>query len=96
MKRTVVIFMLPVLLLSFSGITGCRNKAGKDQKKIELDQEKIIEGQIESNVYPLPTSAEVIKMLTDLEVGFIFGITNPVENTKKYFSSTSRAINMGV
>ncbi len=52
--------------------------------------------EIETNVYPLPTSAEVIKMLTDLEVGYIIGISNPVENTKKYFSSTTRAINLGV
>ena len=61
-----------------------------------MEQVKTIEGEIESNVYPLPTSAEVIKMLTDLEVGYIFGISNPVENTKKYFSSTARAINLGV
>jgi hypothetical protein len=35
-------------------------------------------------------------MLTELEVGYIIGISNPVENTKKYFSSTTRAINLGV
>jgi hypothetical protein len=35
-------------------------------------------------------------MLTDLEVGYIIGISNPVENTKKYFSSQARAINTGV
>ena len=60
-------------------------------KKVET-----IEDQIEKNVYPLPSSAEVIKMLTDLEVGYIIGISNPVENTKKYFVSTTRAINIGV
>ena len=66
------------------------------QKKAEKEEVKQIQGQIESNVYPLPTSAEVIKMLTDLEVGYIIGISNPVENSKKYFSSTTRAINLGV
>jgi hypothetical protein len=65
-------------------------------KKIEGEQVETLEKQIEKNVYPLPTSAEVIKMLTELEVGYIFGITNPVENSKKYFSSTKRAINLGV
>ena len=35
-------------------------------------------------------------MLTDLEVGYIIGITNPVENVKKYFTSGARAINLGV
>jgi len=61
-----------------------------------MEQKKSIEGQIESNVYPLPSSAEVIQMLTQLEVGYIFGITNPVENSKKYFSSTAKATNLGV
>jgi hypothetical protein len=63
---------------------------------VEKEQIKQIEGQIETNVYPLPTSAEVIKMLTQLEVGYIIGISNPVENSKKYFSSPTRAINLGV
>ena len=35
-------------------------------------------------------------MLTDLDVGYQFGLTNPKENATKYISSTSRSINMGV
>ena len=77
-------------------VTSCKNRAAeKQQAKAEMEQVKTIENQIEENVYPLPTSAEVIKMLTDLEVGYIIGISNPVANTKKYFSSTNRAINTG-
>ncbi|HZL76295.1 MAG TPA: hypothetical protein VFB97_01205, partial [Bacteroidales bacterium] len=75
----------------------CKNKkTNVEQKKVEVQAVDTIKKNIEENVYPLPTSAEVIKMLTDLEVGYIFGISNPVENSKKYFSSTARAINMGV
>jgi hypothetical protein len=97
MKKAIAILMLPALLASFTGLTGCKNRATvKQQAKVEKQEVKTIEENIESNVYPLPTSAEVIKMLTDLEVGYIFGISNPVENSKKYFSSTSRAVNMGV
>lgn len=99
MKKSIAIILLPALLICFSGITGCKNgkkTAVNEQKKEEMQQVDTLKKQIESNVYPLPTSAAVIKMLTDLEVGYIFGITNPVENAKKYFSSTARAINMGV
>lgn len=97
MKKTLAVLLIPVIITGFSALTSCKNStAGKEQKKIELEQKENIESQIQSNVYPLPSSAEVIKMLTDLEVGYIFGISNPVENTKKYLSSTSRAINMGV
>ena len=70
--------------------------SGNSRKKLRKNRIETIENKIEENVYPLPTSAEVIKMLTDLEVGYQIGLTNPVENTKKYFSSTTRAINLGV
>ena len=97
MKKIFTGIILPILMISFIFLTSCKDRAAeKQQKKLEMEQVKTIEDQIEENVYPLPTSAEVIKMLTDLEVGYIIGISNPVENTKKYFISTTRAINMGV
>jgi uncharacterized membrane-anchored protein YhcB (DUF1043 family) len=96
MKKIFAGFILPLLIISFSFLSSCREKStSKQQNKAEKEQVKEIQGQIETHVYPLPTSAEVIKMLTDLEVGYIIGIANPVENSKKYFSSQSRAINLG-
>jgi hypothetical protein len=35
-------------------------------------------------------------MLNDYEVGYVFGISNPVDNANKYINSVSRAINLGV
>ncbi len=97
MKKTFAGVILPLLIISFTCFTSCKDKtAVKQQKKAEKEEVKTIEKQIETNVYPLPTSAAVIKMLTELEVGYIIGISNPVENTKKYFSSSTRAINLGV
>ena len=97
MKRSIAVFILPLLVISIIGLFSCRDrpKSG-EQKKVELEQVKAIESQIEANVYPLPTSASVIKMLTELQVGYIVGISNPVDNAKKYFSSASRAVNLGV
>jgi len=97
MKKIIAGIIIPILILSLTGLASCKNRSAvKEQKKVEMEQVKTIENQIEANVYPLPTSAAVIKMLTELEVGYIIGISNPVENTKKYFSSTTRAINLGV
>ncbi|MFA5818352.1 MAG: hypothetical protein WC854_03635 [Bacteroidales bacterium] len=97
MKKIIAGVILPMLIISFSCLTSCKDRATKkQQKKIEQEQVDTIKSQIEANVYPLPTSASVIKMLTELEVGYIIGISNPVANTKKYFSSTTRAINLGV
>jgi hypothetical protein len=96
MKKIFAGFILPLLIISFS-LSSCKDRsAAKQQKAAEQEAIEMIPGQIESNVYPLPTSAEVIRMLTDLEVGYIIGISNPVENTKKYLISTTRAINLGV
>ncbi|HAM11679.1 MAG: hypothetical protein A2X05_15995 [Bacteroidetes bacterium GWE2_41_25] len=97
MKKIFAGAIITLLILSSAAFTSCKNRAAEKQKTLkEMEQVKTLELQIESNVYPLPTSAEVIRMLTDLEVGYIIGISNPVGNTKKYFSSTTRAINMGV
>ncbi len=96
MKRIITVFLLPVFIISLAGITSCKSGDKKDQKKLELEQVQTIESEIKSNVYPLPSSAEVIKMLSDLEVGYIFGISNPVANKNKYFTSAAKAINMGV
>jgi hypothetical protein len=97
MKNTVSAVIILFLAISFSGCTSCNNNAAKkEQKRKEIAQKDTIEKAIGKNVYPLPTSVEVIKMLTDLEVGYIIGISNPVENVKNYYTSNSRSINLGV
>ncbi len=100
MKKFIAGVILPILIFSLACLSSCKSctdkTAGKEQKKVEQEQVKSIENQIETNVYPLPTSASVIKTLSDLEVGYIIGISNPAANTKKYFKSTTRAINLGV
>jgi hypothetical protein len=97
MKKIFAGFILSLLIISFTCLSSCKGRAtSNQQKKVEKQEVKEIQGQIENNVYPLPTSAQVIKMLTELEVGYIMGISNPVENSKKYFSSTTRATNLGV
>jgi hypothetical protein len=98
MKKLIAALLLPFLFVNFLSLSSCRNKPKKEIQTGEQEQEqvKIIESEIESNVYPLTTSAEVIKLLTDLEVGYRFGITNPVENSKKYFQNFAKALNMGV
>jgi hypothetical protein len=97
MKKTIAAVIIIFLALSFHGCTSCNdNSATKKLKKVEGEKVKSLETEIEKNVYPLPTSAEVIKKLTELEVGFMIGISNPAENVKKYFTSAKRSINLGV
>ena len=100
MKRGIAVIILPMLILSLTGLNSCnscKNRTAKQElKDFEKSEVDTIKNQIEKNVYPLPTSARVIQMLSDLEVGYIIGISNPVENTTKYFTSPKKAINVGV
>ncbi|MBM3420621.1 MAG: hypothetical protein FJY11_05740 [Bacteroidetes bacterium] len=96
MKLVKYVAITALAVLAVAGLDSCRNRKQDDQKRIELDQLSMIEQKIEENVYPLPTSADVIKLLTDLDVGYIIGISNPVENASKYLTSRNRAVNLGI
>lgn len=97
MKKILAVLIIPFLIAGFAILNSCKNRSEEKQKK-EQEQEQVesIEKELQKNIYEIPSSANIIKMLTDLEVGYIIGITNPVENVKKYFTSGARAINLGV
>ena len=96
MKKIVLLF-LPFFIMSVTGVVSCKsNKGTGDQKKIEIEEVEELTRELEEAVYPLPTSAEVIKMLTELELGYMIGISNPVENISRYSTSGRKAINMGI
>jgi hypothetical protein len=97
MKKTIAAVIIPLLILGFSGLSSCKNSSDKKGKNSEVaEPRQKFDDEIQKNVYPLPTSAEVIKMLTDLEVGYNLGVSNDVDNAKKYYTSASRSINLGV
>ena len=95
--KKIVIVLLPVLILTVTGLFSCKNQKGSDdQEKIDIQEIEELSKEIEEIMYPIPTSAEVIKMLTELEVGYMVGVSNSVENVKNYVTSKSKAINLGV
>ena len=97
MKKTFTTILVAVLILTVAGLSSCRNRGeSKKQKEINAVELEALEKKIEENVYPLPTSAEVIKKLTDLDLGYILGATNPPENARNYVESYNRSVNLGV
>lgn len=96
MKKIFASLIITFLIIGIAGLTSCKSRTEKAQEAVEQEQVDELNREIKENVYPLPTSAQIIKLLTDLEVGYQIGITNRVENVKKYFSSQRRAINLGV
>ncbi len=89
--------LVAVLILTVAGTYSCKNRGeSKKMKDINPVEINVLEKKIEENVYPLPSSAEVIKKLTDMDLGYIIGSTNPPANVRKYVESYNRSVNIGV
>jgi hypothetical protein len=97
MKKIFAGLIVTLLITGLAILPSCQDRAAKKAQTLK-EKETVgeLQNEIEENVYPLPTSAEVIARLTELEVGYTVGLTNPTENVKKYFQSPSKAINLGV
>jgi hypothetical protein len=96
MKKIFAGLTVSLLIICIASLNSCRSRTEKAQDVAEQQEVNQISSEIQENVYPLPTSAEIIKLLTDLEVGYQIGATNPVGNVNKYFTSQRRAINLGI
>ena len=97
MKKIFTKILVAVMILSVAGAYSCKNRGeSRKQKEINMIELQSLEKNIEENVYPLPTSAEVIKKLTDLDLGYILGATNSPDNARNYVESYNRSVNLGV
>ncbi len=97
MKKTITKILVAVMILAVAGAYSCKNR-GETRKIKEMSaiEKQGLEKEIEENVYPLPTSAEVLKKLADLDLGFILGATNPPANSRNYIESYNRSVNLGI
>ncbi len=97
MKKNFMKVLITVMIIIVAGALSCKNRGeSKSAKQLSLPELKDMEQRIEENVYPLPTSAEVIKRLTDLELGYIIGATNPHTSASSYVASYNRSVNLGI
>jgi hypothetical protein len=101
MKKAIIVLILPLMIFGIVGLTSCGNRSSKQSKGKESEAQ--IKSEVDTfkkaiikNVYPLPTSAQVIKLLTEMEVGYQIGVTNPAENVKKYYTNKTRAVAVGI
>lgn len=97
MKKIFTKILVAVMIVTVAGAYSCKNRGeSKKMKEINRVELEALEQKIEENVYPLPTSAEVIKQLTDMDLGYILGATNPPGNARNYVESYNRSVNLGV
>lgn len=97
MKQILSKILVAVLIISVAGMYSCKNRGeSKKQRQLNLIEKETIEKKIEENVYPLPTAAEVITKLSDLDLGYIIGVANAPAKGKSYISTYDRAVNLGI
>jgi hypothetical protein len=97
MKKIITRILIVAMILAAAGTYSCKNRSEtKKQKESSSVPQEAIDQEIEEIVYPLPTSAEVIRQLTDMDLGYILGAPNPPENRKNYLESYKRSVNLGV
>ena len=79
---------------------GCSSQpAGQtnDSTAVQTEtQDQTVADEVEKIIYPLPTPYKISEMLNKAGAGYIFYVSNPVENVDKYFTDKRKALNLGV
>lgn len=72
---------------------GCGAKKVKDAENIEVTKEEAFQSVTS---YPIPTSFELIQLISKAGASYIISICNPVENMNKYLTEKEKCINLGI
>jgi hypothetical protein len=86
--NVIPLMFLTIVLVSFVSCNNSRKKTSPSKKEIKQD--------IEEYTYPLVSSFDITKMLSEIEASYIVDISNDTENVEKYFTEQSKALNLGV
>jgi hypothetical protein len=89
-------FMALIVLLMASCGTGPKDQKANEEAADTINQELTLTPEAKNMLYELPTPFEVTQMLQDAKAGYIFDITNPIDNVGKYVTERSKAVNLGI
>ena len=100
MKRNFFFSLTTLMAVSIIFLASCgggaTDKEANEEAADSIKQELTLTPEAKNLLYKLPTPFEVSEMLKQAQAGYIFAITNPVENVDKYMTEKSRAINLGI
>lgn len=98
-KRNFFLSLAVAMALSVFFLTGCGG-AGDQKANQEaadsINKELSLSPEAMNLLYKMPTPFEVTLLLEKAKAGYIFDITNPVDNIGKYLTEKSKALNLGV
>ena len=100
MKRNIFFSLATLMAVSIIFLTSCgigtTDKEANKEAADSIKKELTLTPEAKNLLYALPTPFEVSEMLKNAQAGYIFDITNPVENVDKYMTEQSKAINLGI
>lgn len=95
LRNTLFILSLAVVFVLASCKSG---NTGTDQDSASADtvSKSELSQDVKDVVYPLPTPFEVTHMLNEIGAKYNPTVLNPATNAEKYFTESSKAVNLGI
>ncbi len=87
---------MAVSIFLLAGCGGAGNQKANEEAADSISKELSLSPEAINLLYNMPTPFEVTMLLEQAKAGYIFDITNPVDNVGKYMTEKSKAINLGI
>ncbi len=90
-------FILPGVIILLGSSCGSRQE--RESRTVAEDRERdelVTQTVEEPDDLPIPTSVEIVELLQRAGAPYILGISNPTSNVDRYFTGSSKALNLGV
>ena len=88
--------MMAVSIILLTGCGGAGNQKANEEAADTISKELSLSPEAMNLLYKMPTPFEVTMLLEQAKAGYIFDITNSVDNVGKYMTEKSKAINLGI
>lgn len=89
-------FLTMMLLISCNNAPKSKNQKAVTGNNKELSVKQEITDNISELILSLPSSFEVTELLNDNGISYMIGATNELDYVSRYFTSKSKAFNIGV
>jgi hypothetical protein len=98
LKRLIINTLFILTLAVIFSLASCKsgNTASTDTTATDTVSKTELSQDVKDVVYPLPTPFEVTNMLNQIGAKYNSSILNPANKAEKYFTETSKAVNLGI
>lgn len=88
---------LAILIMSSALIIACSNSGNKNKAATaEIDEVSVAQIIEDLENIPTPTTVELMEMINNLGLTYLYDVTNSLANQESYLSTKQKALNLGV